>query len=263
MAGPTPGLTRDAVHTELAFRGRTIRLVDTAGMRRWGAWDLTTPLEGEAVGAAKRALMMANVVALVVDASAGSALGLTNQKPTLRFKSAAAVGQGGTEEGAAAGEDEGRGRGRTSAGRRSGGAGPDADAPAPRQQLQYPVPRSSSSSEAELQTAGMTRQDLSIAQQVLEEGRGLVVVVNKVDASGDPRAAVQAVREQVDGLHEGRGAEVVRLSALHGTGLSRLLPAVLTTFDAWNRRVPTTQLNKWLHLVMRHHPPPNISRTGA
>ena len=71
--GPTPGLTRDAVEVVLPLGdGRCVRLVDTAGMRRWGAWDLSTPLEGVAVGQAKKALALANVVALVVDGSGGA-----------------------------------------------------------------------------------------------------------------------------------------------------------------------------------------------
>ena len=49
LAGPTPGLTRDATEVEWEYDGRTVRLVDTAGMRRWGVWDMTTPLEALSV----------------------------------------------------------------------------------------------------------------------------------------------------------------------------------------------------------------------
>ena len=85
LVGPTAGLTRDSVAGgELPLpggAGRVVRLVDTAGMRRSGAMDFTTPLEGLAVGQSRRALALANVVALVVDGSGGSAAGLAASHP--------------------------------------------------------------------------------------------------------------------------------------------------------------------------------------
>jgi GTPase len=227
MAGPTPGLTRDAVTVELPPLpdGRLVRLVDTAGMRRWGSWDLTTPLEGAAVGLAKKALERAHVVALVVDGSAGAPAGLTHDRP---------VFQRPTPGGAAAAA--------APTNRRQGRAA-DADA-------------------ASVTGWGLTRQDLAIAEQVLDEGRGLVVVLNKTDAVADKAAVVAAVRRQLDGMHQGAGVEVVATSALRGGGVGGLLPAVLRTYDAWNVRVPTGKLNAWLRLTARHHPPPSVTLPG-
>lgn len=50
---------------------RRITLVDTAGMRKYKAWDTSTPLEALAVSHAKRAIAMAHVAMLVVDAREG------------------------------------------------------------------------------------------------------------------------------------------------------------------------------------------------
>jgi GTPase len=51
----------------------------------------------------------------------------------------------------------------------------------------------------------------------------------------------------------------VTLSALTGAGLPKLMPAVIETHDAWNRRIPTPRLNRWLAAVQERHPPPLVS----
>ena len=70
ITGPEPGLTRDAVATVLSDeQGRAIELVDTAGMRRRARVE--EPLEKMSVGSAIRALKMAEVVVLTLDAAEG------------------------------------------------------------------------------------------------------------------------------------------------------------------------------------------------
>lgn len=243
LTGPTAGLTRDPVPVEISHSGRTIRLVDTAGMRRWGAWDLSTPLEGEAVGAAKKVIDRANVVVLVVDASGGAEAGLQDVTPA-----AAAAARAASAAAAAGGEGRSGGRGR--AVRRGAVAAPSSSSSATAPAMP-PLPHSSL-----VPPTGLTRQDLAIAEQVLREGRGLVIVLNKIDAVTDARAALEMVRAQVDGMHHSKGVEVVPVSALRGGGMGGVLPAALRTFARWNRRVSTGMLNRWLALTMRHHPPP-------
>ena len=69
LTGPEPGLTRDAIAVLLDDAGGSIELVDTAGLRRKARID--APLEKLAAGAAIGALKLAEVVALVVDATGG------------------------------------------------------------------------------------------------------------------------------------------------------------------------------------------------
>jgi len=126
--------------------------------------------------------------------------------------------------------------------------------------------------------AGLTRQDMAIAEQVVAEGRALVVAVNKVDtlaaapgAATDGDAATDArarrvldfVREQLDAMHGCRGTPVVALSALTGAGARRLLPVVEAVAERWASRVPTGTLNRWLALIARHHPPPMTTVTAG
>ena len=101
------------------------------------------------------------------------------------------------------------------------------------------------------------RQDLAIAAQAIDEGRGAVILLNKWDLVADRAAAHAAARDRLDtALAQAKGIPVVACSALTGAGIDRIMPAVLAAFDAWNRRVPTAMLNRWLEKARAHHPPP-------
>jgi GTP-binding protein len=105
--------------------------------------------------------------------------------------------------------------------------------------------------------APMEKQDLTIASQVVEEGRALVLAVNKWDACPDRDAAMKALRDRLErSLPQTRGIPVVTLSALHARGLDRLMDAVFRAYGVWNRRLPTAALNRWLERTAQAHPPP-------
>jgi GTPase len=69
LVSPVAGTTRDAVDTVLTHAGRTIRLVDTAGIRRRGV--IATDIEHYSLLRALRALDRSDVAVLVVEASTG------------------------------------------------------------------------------------------------------------------------------------------------------------------------------------------------
>ena len=103
----------------------------------------------------------------------------------------------------------------------------------------------------------LERQDLTIARHVIEEGRALVLVINKWDIVTDKRAAMAALNDRLlTSLPQVAGVTVVTVSALTGKNLDALMPAVLAAYDIWNRRVPTAALNNWLADVLDRHPPP-------
>ncbi|GLQ07594.1 ribosome biogenesis GTPase Der [Sneathiella chinensis] len=101
------------------------------------------------------------------------------------------------------------------------------------------------------------KQDLTIAAHVIEEGRGLVVAVNKWDVVKDRQAMLKQIREKLEiSLPQVRGVPVVTLSALTGRGLEKLLPQVIEVYRLWNKRISTSQLNRWLEHMLEKHPPP-------
>ncbi len=105
----------------------------------------------------------------------------------------------------------------------------------------------------------MDKQDLTIARMVVEEGRALVVAVNKWDVVEDPQGALKRLSDRLEtSLPQVRGVPTVTLSALTGRGLNKLMDEVQDVHDTWNRRIPTAQLNRWLEEVVSHHPPPAL-----
>jgi GTPase len=103
------------------------------------------------------------------------------------------------------------------------------------------------------------KQDLTIADLIAREGRAIVFAVNKWDQIEQKAGAIGRLRDMADRLlPQIAGAPLIATSAITGEGLERLLPAVLTADRAWNRRVPTAQINRFLESALSRHPPPAI-----
>ena len=107
-------------------------------------------------------------------------------------------------------------------------------------------------------TAGLERQDLAIADLVVEEGRAPLLAINKADLMQDRSAAAAAIARRLEAsLPQVRGIRTLWLSALTGDGLAALLPAALRLHEVWSRRLPTPQLNCWLASAVARTPPPS------
>nr|WP_295829872.1 ribosome biogenesis GTPase Der [uncultured Azospirillum sp.] len=105
----------------------------------------------------------------------------------------------------------------------------------------------------------LDKQDLTIARLVISEGRALVIAVNKWDTVDDRAMALRQVEDKLQAsLGYIKGVKVVTISALKGHKLDTLLDGVLETYNVWNRRIPTAQLNRWIEGVLEHHPPPLV-----
>jgi len=103
-------------------------------------------------------------------------------------------------------------------------------------------------------------QDQRIADLVEQEGRAIVVAVNKWDLQDKPAGAIGRLREQADEkLTQIKGVPLVAVSALTGEGLDRLMRAIVEAYAVWNRRIPTSALNRWFEQTVSSHPPPAVS----
>ncbi len=104
---------------------------------------------------------------------------------------------------------------------------------------------------------GVTEQDVSLLGLVLERGRALVVVTNKWDGlSADQR---KQVRDDLDRrLPFLDFAERITISALHGTAVGDLLPAVERAYRAATADLSTTELTQELESAVMAHPPPLV-----
>jgi GTPase len=175
ITGPEPGLTRDAVATDLEWHGQTIRLFDTAGLRRKARISETA--EKLSATDAIRAIRFAEVVVLLIDA----------ERP-------------------------------------------------------------------------LEHQDLTIGDLVTEEGRALVIAVNKWDLVEDKQKMLRDLKSTLaEKLAQVPGVALVPVSALSGRGVDKLMRAILDAHEVWNKRVSTNALNRWLQEAMNRHSPPATS----
>lgn len=175
LTGPEAGITRDSISVDWQWRGRRIKLFDTAGMRRKAR--VQEKLEKLSVADGLRAIRLAEVVIVVLDA-------------TIPFE----------------------------------------------------------------------KQDLQIADLIAREGRAPVIAFNKWDLIGQPQALLAELREKTERLlPQLRGVRAVPVSAETGRGLDRLMEAVASTHEVWNRRVSTGRLNRWLEATLARHPPPAVA----
>jgi len=101
------------------------------------------------------------------------------------------------------------------------------------------------------------QQDLRIADLAEREGRAVVLAVNKWDVEDEKQAKLKELKEQFERLlPQLRGAPLITVSAKTGRGLDRLQEAILRAHEVWNRRITTSQLNRWLLGMTEAHPPP-------
>ncbi len=177
MTGPEAGITRDAITVQWEYNGKKIKLVDTAGMRRKSKID--HPIEKMSVEDSLRAIRLAQVVILVIDA----------------------------------------------------------------EKL-------------------LDKQDLQIADHVLNEGRALVIAINKWDLIKGDEARKEFLAllnyKLETGLAQVKNIPTATISALNNRNLGYLMQSVLDTYALWNKRVPTAKMNRWLAARESQNPAPLV-----
>ena len=172
LTGPNPGVTRDSIPVDWKYKGREIRLVDTAGVRKRA--KITDAVEKLSVGETFETVKLAEVVVLVIDAE-----------------------------------------------------------------------------------AVLDNQELTLARHVIDEGRALVIAINKWDAIKDKKQALETLDERLrDSMSQVKNIPTVTISGLTGLRVDTLMEAVFRVHGIWNTHVPTAPLNRWLSETTQAHPPP-------
>ncbi|WP_336705619.1 ribosome biogenesis GTPase Der [Micrococcus terreus] len=103
----------------------------------------------------------------------------------------------------------------------------------------------------------LSEQDVRILQLVLESGRALVLAFNKWDLlAQDEDRRWYLEREIEKDLAHVAWAPRVNLSAKTGWHKDRLVPALDTALESWDKRIPTGKLNAFLGELVAEHPHP-------
>jgi len=174
MVGPEAGITRDAIAIDWEYKGRKIKLVDTAGLRKKAR--VQDKIEKLSVEDTMRAIRLAQIVIMLVE-------------PESMFE----------------------------------------------------------------------KQDQQIADHVLQEGRALIIALNKWDLEKEKNKALDVLQYRLDtGLAQVKELPVVTISALHGRGLDTLMDAVLETYGTWTKRISTSKMNRWLAARESQNPAPLV-----
>ena len=175
MVGPEAGITRDAIAIDWDYKGRKIKLVDTAGLRR--KTKVHEKIEKLAVEDTMRAIRLAQVVVMLID-------------PETMFE----------------------------------------------------------------------KQDQQIADHVLQEGRALIIALNKWDTVTEHKKTMDVLQYRLDtGLAQVKELPVVTISALNGRGLETLMDTLLETYGTWTKRISTSKMNRWLAARESQNPAPLVS----
>ena len=172
ITGPEAGITRDSISLQWEWKGRPVRLVDTAGLRKRAKVD--DKLEWLSAQDTRRSIDYAEVVVLLLDA-----------------------------------------------------------------------------------TRGLEAQDLRIADQVVEEGRALIIALNKWDVAEHGSSLFNGVKAAlVEGLSQLKDVPLLTVSAKTGKGIDTILEVAFELREAWSKRVSTGELNRWFERAVEANPPP-------
>lgn len=224
IAGPTPGLTRDAIHVDWKFGARKFRLVDTAGLTRLRPnkhilQGLRDTKQIEAMNKIGKGFDHTKEFSIdlpgmrMMDSETDpsqysyqlSEYALQDALNALRFAQVVLL-------------------------------------------------------VVEVKQGAFSNLDLQLARKVLQEGRALVIAANKSDiaqkesglSSADYQAGVRKHAESF--MREFGEVPIVACSGFSETGTKRVLRQVIATHDAWSKRISTGLLNEWLKDTMLASP---------
>ena len=106
-------------------------------------------------------------------------------------------------------------------------------------------------------TRGLEVQDLKIANQVIEEGRALLIAVNKWDIAEDASSLFNGIKGALaEGLAQLKDVPLLTVSARTGKGIDTMLKVAFELREAWSKRIATGELNRWFSAAIEANPPP-------
>ncbi|NDB82100.1 MAG: ribosome biogenesis GTPase Der [Alphaproteobacteria bacterium] len=172
LTGPEAGITRDSVDIDWYYKGKNIKLVDTAGMRK--RTQIHKQLEKISVADSLGSIKYANIIVLMVDAN-----------------------------------------------------------------------------------LGIESQDLNLLNYVIQEGRAVVLAINKWDVITDKKSYKEEIEYKLStDLSYLPGIEVVYISSINKDNVQKVIDSAIKSYEIWNTKIPTAKLNKWLEYALEHHPLP-------
>lgn len=105
----------------------------------------------------------------------------------------------------------------------------------------------------------LEKQDNAIAALVEQEGRALVIAVNKWDKIDEKTAYIKAIHQRLEKvLPQVKGVPVVPISGKTGHNIPKLLKECIRAYALWNTEISTGALNRWLEAALENYTPPLV-----
>jgi GTP-binding protein len=109
-------------------------------------------------------------------------------------------------------------------------------------------------------TEGVTHQDQRLAERIDAAGCPLVVVLNKWELLADAERRADVTAQMANRLHFIGEAPVLKISALTGKGVQKLMPVLADAIERYHRRVPTRDVNTVIAKAQQQQPAPHGAR---
>jgi GTP-binding protein len=106
-------------------------------------------------------------------------------------------------------------------------------------------------------TVGVTAQDQRLAERIDAAGSPVVVLLNKHELLTDAEARADLDYQVAERLRFIGDAPVLKISALTGKGVQKLLPALSSSIEDYHRRVPTRRVNEVIRAAQHAQPGPH------
>ena len=172
LVGNEAGITRDAIDTDFIYKGREVKLIDTAGLRKRA--KVYEEIERLSTARSIEAIKNSDVCVIVIDA-----------------------------------------------------------------------------------TLGIDKQDLTIANVAIGEGKGLLFVLNKWDLIEDKKYVISQIQEKLEeSFAQVKNIPLIPISAIKAKGINDMMKEAFELYDLRNLRISTGKLNKWLERTVMKNPPP-------
>ena len=103
-------------------------------------------------------------------------------------------------------------------------------------------------------TMPLEKQDLTIANLAYEEGKPVVLVVNKADLIKDKQVETEEIIFKAQQMLNNIGSTRISfVSALYKTQLDQVMDVCIELYEKWQMQIPTSKLNKWLEGAVAKH----------
>ncbi len=99
------------------------------------------------------------------------------------------------------------------------------------------------------------KYNFKLIKKVLDEGRCLIVVINKIDKK--KKFSEKFITNYICKLlPELRNFPIYYISSLKRLGINELMNGTIKILSVWGKRLTTNKLNLWLNKAIKHKPPP-------